>query len=108
MQGFRQGDVWVVPISDKEGKEAIEGLEEVERDKGRVVLAYGEVTGHAHAVANNTAVLFGMDEALRFLKIREQSMLRHEEHGEIPLAKGYYKVIRQREHTSSVPRFVAD
>ena len=42
----RQGDVLAL------GVEAIpEDAKPVTRDRGRVILAYGEVTGHAHAIA---------------------------------------------------------
>jgi hypothetical protein len=45
-QQFRQGDVLVQRVTS-----IPEGDTAVARDNGRVVLAYGEVTGHAHAIA---------------------------------------------------------
>lgn len=44
---LRQGDVLLVPAAGLPS-----GCTEVPPDKGRIVLAYGEVTGHAHAIAN--------------------------------------------------------
>ncbi len=41
----RQGDVLVLEIDD-----IPKDARRVPRDDGRVVLAYGEVTGHAHAI----------------------------------------------------------
>jgi hypothetical protein len=42
---FRQGDVYLrrVEALPKE-------LREIPRDGGRIILAYGELTGHAHAI----------------------------------------------------------
>ena len=42
---FRQGDVGLIPVASLP-----DGAKKVPRDKGRIVLAYGEVTGHAHAI----------------------------------------------------------
>ena len=42
---FRQGDVLVVPVD-----EIPTGLKKVPREQGRLVLAHGEATGHAHVV----------------------------------------------------------
>jgi hypothetical protein len=64
---FRQGDVMIVPV------DAIpEGLKRVPLEGGRVVLAHGEVTGHAHAVVGEGVEFLAADlEDLdnRFLKI---------------------------------------
>src|SRR3954453_10783779 len=53
---YRQGDVLIARID-----EVPEDLEAVPRDKGRVVLAYGEVTGHAHAVRGEVELLTPAD-----------------------------------------------
>lgn len=45
---LRQGDVLLTPV-----KSLPQGCTEVPLDKGRIVLAYGEVTGHAHAIADH-------------------------------------------------------
>ena len=93
---YRQGDVLIRSID----KKPEEGLEEVEADNGRVILAYGEVTGHAHALPQAEAALFAAqyDEDKHFLTINEGgSKLTHEEHATIELPAGDYEVIRQRE-----------
>jgi hypothetical protein len=85
-------------------------------DKGRVILAYGEVTGHAHevvpAVDNRDDVppmeLFQEPDGSRLLVIRKPAALKHEEHSAIDLAVGHYKVIRQREYSPEAIRNVAD
>lgn len=45
---FRQGDVALVRIGTLPAN-----LTAVPLDRGRIVLAYGEVTGHAHAIADH-------------------------------------------------------
>jgi hypothetical protein len=52
---FRQGDVMIERIGDV--AELPEGLVPVARDRGRVVLAWGEISGHAHAIADPNAEL---------------------------------------------------
>jgi hypothetical protein len=96
---YRQGDVLVIKT------DAIpSGTTEVPRDNGRIVLAYGEVTGHAHAIADRGATLLAAPNTEdRFLRIMDASgvELRHEEHATITLEPGEYVVRRQREYTSA-------
>ncbi len=104
-QHFRQGDVMVRAVASLPA-----GLTEVPRDAGRVVLAYGEVTGHAHAIRQSSAKLFmAEDPGRRFLVIDgEAAELRHEEHGTIALAPGHYEVVIQREYSPEEIRQVQD
>lgn len=48
---IRQGDVLLKPVA-----ELPKDCTEVPLDRGRIVLAYGEVTGHAHAIADHMKV----------------------------------------------------
>ena len=71
---------------------------DVERENGRVILAHGEVTGHAHAIGHPGATLFQMDgETL--LSLKDNAVLSHEEHASIQLPAGHYRVVQQREYT---------
>lgn len=100
---FRQGDVMVIRV------DAIPaGAKAVARDNGRVVLAYGEVTGHAHAIADEEVTMLEVDGGIRYLDVQMDAFLRHEEHGTIPLAPGKYEVRRQREYSPEEIRNVAD
>ena len=99
---FRQGDVGLIPVPQLPA-----GAKKVGRDKGRIVLAYGEVTGHAHAIAEDTATLFQAGED-RFLAVRRRSKLKHEEHATVVLEPGVYKVRHQREYSPEEIRRVAD
>lgn len=102
---FRQGDVLLVARRSP----LPAGAQIVPRDSGRVVLAYGEVTGHAHALLDLGVELFeDAASAVRVLRVDALSSLLHEEHATITLAPGLYDVVRQREYTPEAIRNVAD
>lgn len=103
---YRQGDVALRRIN------AIPpDVKPVARDAGRIVLAYGEVTGHAHAIdaPESEATLLTDAEEARFLRLVAAVELRHEEHATVTLPPGDYAVVIQREWTDAdEPRQVAD
>ena len=91
----RQGDVLLVPV------DAIpEKARPVARDNGRVVLAYGEATGHAHAISSAAATQLH-DDIERYLRLTAVATLQHEEHAAIELAPGSYRIVIQREYVPS-------
>jgi hypothetical protein len=94
---FRQGDVLVLRVEGDAG-ELGERVAEP-RDDGRVVLAYGEVTGHAHAIVDEAATLWRLagDDRLLLVGGDTAVALRHEEHATIMVPPGAYVVRRQRE-----------
>lgn len=125
----RQGDVLIVRVDSLPTN-----AKERERDNGRVILAYGEVTGHCHQIDTpDTAMLFDVDlrgtpwadasraayagitepadssaDLLTFLTVDKLSQLVHDEHAAITLEPGTYQVIRQVEYTPEAIRNVAD
>lgn len=100
---YRQGDVLVERV------ESIpDGVQPVAREIGRVVLAHGEVTGHAHAIKNRCATFFESDTGARFLSLDKPCDLEHEEHSTITLPPGTYRVVRQQEYSPQAIRNVAD
>ena len=100
---FRQGDVLVVAVESKSD------LRLVEREGGRIVLAHGEVTGHAYAIASSDARLFMDAKTLgRYLEVKAPVTLDHEEHSRIELPSGFYKVTIQREYRPEGIRSVVD
>lgn len=105
LKKYRQGDVLVHEVA-----EIPAGLQTVPKDNGRVILAYGEVTGHAHAVQGDVeflaADLAELEE--RFLRVEAEAQVVHEEHDTITLPPGNYRVTRQREYTPEAIRPVAD
>jgi hypothetical protein len=105
---YRQGDVLVVPIDEAE---LSPGLVPAPRDRGgRLVLARGEATGHAHVATGEGLTLLRLpdDVGTMFLHVRGYGRISHEEHGPIPLPAGYYRVVRQREYIPGAFRPVAD
>jgi hypothetical protein len=100
----RQGDVLLVLVSAKEltGK-----FEKVPLENGRVILAYGESTGHAHALSGKTSTLYRW-EGNRLLEVVKETPLVHEEHSAIALAPGVYRVIQQKEYSPQAIRNVMD
>lgn len=104
---IRQGDVMLVPI-DRLPKR----LKPMDPDdQGRVVLAEGEVTGHAHALPFGGAVMFrddGAGSGARYLQVTAPTALSHEEHSAHVVPPGAYRVIRQREYDDLEARRVAD
>lgn len=104
---YRQGDVGIRLVNAIPSNTA-----EIARDNGRIILAYGEVTGHAHAILDTAAELVRTaDTNQRFLRVMGASgvELRHEEHATIILPPGNYEIIQQVEYVpQALPRAVAD
>ena len=107
---FRQGDVFMERVDALPSKVA-----EIPQTD-RVVLALGEVTGHAHAIVLDKgpikARLFDAG-AERFLQVLVQSIVAHEEHAPIALEPGIYRVSKfgagtQREYAPEAIRNVQD
>jgi hypothetical protein len=88
---YRQGDVFLRQVEQLplEAREA--------SGTARIVLAYGEATGHSHSVSVQEAKLYNLQDQ-HFLVVATTAKLVHEEHETIPLPAGVYKVVRQREY----------
>ena len=105
----RQGDVFIEVISDDEFNKKIARLE-AQKNKTRAVFAYGEVTGHAHAIYEpNKVEVYSLNDGSLMVKVKEDTELKHEEHSTIPMSPGTYHVRQKREWTdANEPRAVAD
>lgn len=108
-QMFRQGDVLIERVSALPS-----GAKDVTPDD-RIVLAYGEVTGHAHAIYEPQTMTKPEGKARmwsagaeRFIQVMEATSLKHEEHAAIPLQPGIYRVHQQREYSPEAIRNVQD
>jgi hypothetical protein len=101
---YRQGDVLLIRAAHRRTSEA----KPVDRDRGRLVLAYGEATGHAHAIDATLAELFEEKDGRLYLRLDEPAALTHEEHAPIDLEPGLYRVIHQREYSPEAIRRVSD
>src|SRR5438105_671155 len=103
---YRQGDVLLCPV-DEIPPAAIP----VPSEGDRVIVALGELTGHAHAFAGRAVRFFREAGTGRsFFEIGEAgAALVHEEHDPIQVPQGHYELSRQREYTPKRrPRYVAD
>jgi hypothetical protein len=77
--------------------------------EGDIILALGEVTGHAHRVATDSATL--LEDPItgqRWLVAPDGAEISHEEHGAISLPGGVYEILIQSDYTPEAIRNVAD
>ena len=117
---LRQGDVQLQQVSALPS-----GCTPIAPEGNRIVLAHGEVTGHAHAIydhlsaseeiaeaaiarAQTKARLWKAPNGVRYLEVTETVTLRHEEHTQHTLPPGIYKLPTQVEYTPAALRRVAD
>lgn len=93
----RQGDVLFTEIESLP-----KGLKKLKTD----VIVWGEATGHAHRLVGGD--VFSDANGMLFLDVKKSGKVVHEEHNTIPLKKGRYAVVRQREYTPEAIRTVVD
>ncbi|OLT31166.1 hypothetical protein BJF79_37510 [Actinomadura sp. CNU-125] len=106
---YRQGDILILPVAEADVPPSARALPPAPRDgRGRMVLALGEATGHAHALAAGTLLRTTDPRTPDHLHLPSGGRLVHEEHAAISLPKGWYRVIRQREYVPGSVRVVAD
>lgn len=110
-QVVRHGDVVIQRIAEPEDASKLRSVDRDER--GRLLLALGEVTGHAHAVAEREASLYELvdtsDMTERFLRVEaEFATVTHEEHAPIVLPEGWFRSWVKREYDPVEERRVAD
>ena len=101
----RQGDVLLIAVASLPNN-AVESTPE-----GDVILAYGEVTGHAHRIAQTIdapKVRVWSAGAERFLQVIGAASLTHEEHAAVVLDRPLYRQIHQVEERGEGVRRVAD
>lgn len=102
----RQGDVLICVI------EAIPtNVSEVPRTERGVVLAEGEVTGHAHRIMSRHATLYRSETDARYMRVGGTApvALGHEEHTAVEIPPGDYLVSLHHEYSpAELPRSVAD
>ena len=98
MEHYRQGDILFVKVDKLPGNKR--------KQVKNGVVALGEATGHAHRVRDGHVWDFEPD---LFVEAEVATKVVHEEHNTIPLPKGIYKVVRQREYVDdTAERFVND
>ena len=101
MRIYRQGDVLLVEVNAPAGTQT-EG-------QGAIILAHGELTGHAHRISQPGGKARMWDAgAERFLQVMETVALTHEEHATVTIPPGSYRVVIQTEYTPRELRRVQD
>jgi hypothetical protein len=90
---FQQGDILIERV------DAAPTGETVPPENGRIILAKGELTGHAHAIEDIAGIKFikGADGNF-YLVLPEVRDLVHPEHRTVTLPPGSYRVRRVREY----------
>lgn len=101
---LRQGDVLIVRIDEMPS-----GTAELPRTKRGLVLAEGEVTGHAHRIPSRSATLYRTEMDQRYMRVTAPVQLKHEEHKTVTIPPGDYHVSIHAEYQpGELPRRVAD
>lgn len=98
---FRQGDV-LIQESDTIPENS------TKQKSGRVILAHGAVTGHAHEIERDTADAWKDGEDTVAVEVKKKTSVKHQEHAPIPLKPKIHKVRRQSEYSPTALRSVAD
>lgn len=111
MRPIRHGDILIRPRTQPIPTDAVK----VHRQKGRLILAEGEATGHAHTILDKGASLYELvtpgdaaEMRERFLHVGQEVALVHEEHHTLTIPPGDYDVIGQVEYEPEQLRRVND
>jgi len=100
---YRQGDVFVEQVS------SIPQDAKKQENKEKIILAWGEATGHHHSIEVTEATESFVDSAgLLYLSLQEETTLTHQEHAPINIPEGFYRVTIQREYSPEEIRNVLD
>lgn len=114
---IRQGDVIIYEINEFPKGERL-----TDKQCNECILAYGELSNHAHQFDDNTSVeLFKIMGGL-FMNVKKDSVLRHglydktkpesdsDHHNEITIPKGKYHIgiVQETDHIEKVSRRVID
>jgi hypothetical protein len=112
---FRQGDVLIERVAK------IPNTAVKQHISARIILAHGEVTGHHHALETVVPVDWWKAGEISnanqkpttlagelFVALPSGGAVTHQEHSEITLPAGHYRIIRQREYSPEAIRNVED
>lgn len=102
---YQQGDVLIETVNEIPEQATV-----IQPAQRGIILAEGEVTGHAHVMNPVSATLLtdGMD---RFLRVSSKTaVVEHEEHHNITIPKGDYKIriVKEYDHFAEEARNVQD
>jgi hypothetical protein len=99
----RQGDVLIL------AEDLPADAQRAPSDVGKIVLARGEATGHAHVIQSCGAVPYNTPDRRHFVVIQGGRVnLEHDEHVKVSVLPGTYRIVRQREWQDEEIQNVAD
>lgn len=103
LNSVQQGDVLLKRVKSL----PTENIKVISKRKLR--LAEGEVTGHFHGIESETGTLYDC-EGTMFLSLEESATLTHQEHGNIDLDAGIWKVgqVNEYDYFAQMKRKVVD
>lgn len=90
---YQQGDVLIEEIDN-----IPENAKKVSPIRGRIVLAEGEMTGHAHVITDVRNNILLDHSGDLFLHTLADATVTHEEHHAIQIPPGKYKINRVQEY----------
>lgn len=99
---FRQGDVMLVRVNALP-----ENAQKTKPGQRGVVLAEGEVTGHAHTMSADTTTMYTALQR-EWVVVETDTDLTHEEHDALTIPAGIWRVVHQREYDAGEVRRVLD
>jgi hypothetical protein len=105
-QILRQGDVLIMPCAQIPATAT-----PVAAERGRLILARGEATGHHHSVALHPRIAMFRDDAsggTLYIKNEIPAPLTHQEHSALTIMPGTHEVRIQRTVQTGVARRVTD
>ena len=133
MKKYQQGDVVLMQVTKEQFDSAMKAstfykVTSEERSDKRHELAYGEETGHCHAIyfdemLNKAEVTVyrelkssywrsqsDVDSALGVIVKCDDAVIKHEEHNPVALPKGYYlqRIVKEYDPLSGLVRSVID
>lgn len=103
---YQQGDVIIEKTNNLPDK-----IKKCKREQGRLILAEGEVTGHAHVICDDKCDLMCDEQGNLFLSVNvEETTVTHEEHKSINIEQGDYIIrgVREYDHFAEEARRVVD
>jgi hypothetical protein len=107
MKIVQQGDVVMKSINDFPEGERVQ-----DQQMKSKILAFGEVTGHAHRLADPEDLAVETFRILNviYMNVKRPTMLNHEEHNTIEIPPGKYEIgiVRETDHFAGITRQVAD
>ena len=127
MKKYQQGDVVLISIDKEEFEKSLNNgsyekcLNGAKLIKGRHELAYGEETGHCHAIYHedmddsDAATLYKRswarpDTPAEYVHVKEDVTITHEEHNPITIPAGFYRqrIVKEYDPLTGQVRGVID